>query len=67
MSSTGLRRPLAYLGLSLVFLAPALVKLSNLVDAGRLRWVEGLTLFVGGLAGGALMTRAAHAWRDRHQ
>jgi hypothetical protein len=57
------RRAGAFFALGVIFLAPTLVKMSNLVDAGRLRWVEVLTLVVGGFASGVLLSHAAIAWK----
>lgn len=57
------RRAGLSLALAVVFLAPTLVKMSSLVDAGAVRWVEILTLLAGGMASGALLTRGIQAWR----
>lgn len=61
------RQPATYLALAVILTVPALVKMVNLIDAGRLTWVEGLTLFAGGMAGGALLARAVRLWRDRRR
>lgn len=51
------RRTGLYLALAVVFFAPALTRSAQLVEAGTLRWVDALTIFVGGLAAGGLLIR----------
>lgn len=64
MESGNLRRRAGlFFALAVVFLAPAVVKILTLVDTGAVRWVEILTIFVGGMAGGTLVTRGIQAWR----